>query len=103
MKILSTNTTKSCLTLMVLVSIAGCSSTTTTTTVKKTRVPVDEYSEDEQPRHHQHADEEKEETTTTVEESGAACSGILSCTVHGVGYVLALPFRLVGGIIDVIF
>ena len=43
---------------------------------------------------------EKTETTTETAES---CGGVISCTVEGVGYVLALPFRLMGGLIDVIF
>ena len=31
------------------------------------------------------------------------CGGILSCTVDGVGFVLALPFKIIGGLISVIF
>lgn len=45
-------------------------------------------------------------TTETVEESDdvdVGCGGILSCTVGVIGEIIALPFRLVGGIIDVIF
>ena len=40
-----------------------------------------------------------EETTKSEGESG----GLLSSTVQLTGQVLALPFRLVGGLIDIVF
>jgi hypothetical protein len=46
---------------------------------------------------------EKSETVTEKESSGPWCGGILSCSFEGIGWVLALPFRLAGGVIDVIF
>ncbi len=42
------------------------------------------------------------QTTTTIERR-AAPRGVLSTTVHLVGEVLALPFRLIGGLLRWIF
>lgn len=44
-----------------------------------------------------------ETTTTTTEKKPAGHPGILSSTVHAIGWVIALPFRLVGGLIGWIF
>ncbi|MGN6735519.1 MAG: hypothetical protein ACTHMB_26650 [Candidatus Binatia bacterium] len=41
------------------------------------------------------------ETTTT--ENGTADEGALSGTVNGVGEVISLPFRAVGGLLQAIF
>jgi carbohydrate-binding DOMON domain-containing protein len=41
--------------------------------------------------------------TTTTETKPAGHQGILSSTVHAIGWVIALPFRLVGGLIGWIF
>lgn len=69
----------------------GCSSSTTTTTRTIDR-PRDDGSV-------------QRETTTT--ESTASDDGphfgILSGTVKAIGFVLALPFKLVGGLIGIIF
>ncbi|MGH7856612.1 MAG: hypothetical protein ACREQY_04720 [Candidatus Binatia bacterium] len=48
-------------------------------------------------------DGEKETTVTTTEEEVARPTGILSTTLHVVGEVIALPFRLVAGLISIIF
>jgi hypothetical protein len=42
-------------------------------------------------------------TTTTTETKAPGHPGILSSTVHAIGWVIALPFRLVGGLIGWIF
>lgn len=42
-----------------------------------------------------------ETETVVVEDDG--CHGVLSCTTDFVGEVIALPFRLVGGLIRIIF
>lgn len=42
-------------------------------------------------------------TTSTAETKPAGHPGILSSTVHAIGWVIALPFRLVGGLIGWIF
>lgn len=44
-----------------------------------------------------------ETTETSTEQMGSFCSGILSCTFEGIGWVIALPFRALVGVIDVIF
>ena len=42
-------------------------------------------------------------TTTTTETKPTGHPGILSSTVHAIGWVIALPFRLIGGLIGWIF
>ena len=42
-------------------------------------------------------------TSTAAETKPAGHPGILSSTVHAIGWVIALPFRLVGGLIGWIF
>ena len=43
------------------------------------------------------------ETTTTTTDTKAEHQGILGATLHAIGWVIALPFRLVGGLIGWIF
>ena len=45
---------------------------------------------------------EKTETTTTTE-AKAENPGVLSSTLHAIGYVLVLPFIVIGGIFKIIF
>lgn len=44
----------------------------------------------------------KSETTTTTE-TKAEHPGVLSSTLHAIGYVIALPFIIVGGLFKIIF
>ncbi len=37
-----------------------------------------------------------------AEEEGPVCHGILTCTFRGVGWILAIPFRLIGVALEVI-
>jgi len=69
----------------------GCSSHTTTTTRTVEQQGGGEVE-------HQHT-----ETTTTESEHEGAHFGIISGTVHAIGWVIALPFRIVGGLIGLIF
>lgn len=46
---------------------------------------------------------EKSETSTTTTETKSDNPGILSSTLHAVGYVIALPFIIVGGLLRIIF
>ena len=95
---------------------AGCASThkTTKTTTTKTTVtsPAEEgnkgylkntttvvTSNDQQ----NNPVTQKSETTTTATETKAEHQGILGSTLHAIGWVIALPFRLVGGLIGLIF
>ena len=77
-------------------STAGCASHKTST-VSVTREEVPSASSTGGPSH---IVTETKETTT---ENNNSCGGIISCTAEGVGFLLALPFRLIGGVIDVIF
>ena len=69
----------------------GCSSHTTTTT----RTVEQQQGSDEA--------SVQAETTTTEKEHEGPHFGIISGTVHAIGWVLALPFRIVGGLIRLIF
>ena len=53
----------------------------------------------------QNADGTTSTVTKTEEEGGGgpSCSGVLSCTVDGIGFVIALPFKIIGGLISIIF
>jgi len=46
---------------------------------------------------------EKSTTTETHTESSTKSGGVLSSTVNLVGKTIALPFRAVGGLIDLVF
>ncbi len=80
--------------------LAGCATQTTTTkTVKNETVQhSQEMAEDRRP---EPVVVEKQQTTEATEEGKSG--GALSSTVHVVGQVLALPFRAVGGLIELVF
>jgi hypothetical protein len=95
---------------------AGCASShkTTKTTTTKTTVanPLDEGNKGYlQNAATVGAGEEQQEnkviqtseTNTTTTETKPAHQGILGSTVHAIGWVIALPFRLIGGLIRLIF
>jgi hypothetical protein len=46
---------------------------------------------------------DKQTTTSTTTENKGGHPGIISSTVHAIGWVIALPFRLIGGLIEWIF
>ncbi|MFH0754112.1 MAG: hypothetical protein V2A70_06060 [Candidatus Omnitrophota bacterium] len=81
---------------------AGCASAHKTT-ITETRIAYPNSTEvgsgDEQNR----AVVEKSETTTATTETKSGHPGILSSTVHAIGWVIALPFKLIGGLIGWIF
>lgn len=96
---------------------AGCASThktTKTTTTKTTATyPADEgnkgylknstrvaASNDQQDNL---VTQESETTTSTSTEAKAGHQSILGTTLHAIGWVIALPFRLVGGLIGWVF
>lgn len=78
--------------LSMLTSCSSKKTTTETVVVEESRL---RYNED--------TPATKTITTSTETEESASCGGILSCTVDGIGTVIALPFRLVGAIIGIIF
>jgi hypothetical protein len=88
------------LTVLLSYQTTGCTSTRTTST---TTVKTQETSEAPSPQPPTKVVTEKSETVTDKGSATPWCGGLLSCTVEGVGWVLALPFRLVGGVIDVLF
>jgi hypothetical protein len=71
---------------------SGCSSSTTTTT-RTTEQPSSEGGTTVQTT----------ETKTTESQTSGPGLGILSGTIHAIGFILALPFKLVGGLIQLIF
>jgi hypothetical protein len=101
----SSLTVSSILLVALIAPISGCSSTRTssTTTVHTEEGATSPSRRDSDQQAPTKVVTEKTETVTEKENSGPWCGGILSCTVEGIGWVLALPFRLVGGAIDVIF
>ena len=81
---------------------AGCASTHKTTTTETTTA----YSSSEPMGTEEQQNRpavEKSETTTATTETKPGHPGILSSTVHAIGWVISLPFRLVGGLIGWIF
>ncbi len=68
----------------------GCSSTTTTHTVDRPATNGDSSTQ-------------TETTTTETHETSGPGVGIVSGTVHAIGFILALPFKIIGGLIELIF
>lgn len=90
-----------CILSLVILSapVIGCSSRKTTTTTTTQEVPVAAPAQGTP----QAAVVTEKTETTTESSSGIGCSGILTCTVEGIGFILSLPFRLIVGLFDVIF
>ena len=44
-----------------------------------------------------------QETTTRETEAKDYCDGVLSCTLDVTGTILAFPFRLIGGVLELLF
>lgn len=87
--------------LLVSLSCSGCSAkkkvVTTVTREVVAQPDGDSDSEEVRPR------VISETTETSTEQMGSFCSGVLSCTIEGIGWVLALPFRAIVGFLDVMF
>ena len=79
--------------------LSGCSSRTQTTTTTREEAPAAAPAAGTPAAGTVVTETTKTETTT----SGPGCSGVLSCTFAGLGWVIALPFRLVAGVIELIF
>ncbi|MDP2653193.1 MAG: hypothetical protein Q8Q08_04085 [Candidatus Omnitrophota bacterium] len=97
---------------MLFISVGcGCASThkTTTTETTVTTSPSADYEAEVRNnegyiiRHQDEGAVEKSEATTSTTESSSGHPGVLSSAVHAIGWVIALPFRLVGGLIGWIF
>lgn len=88
------------ITLALLVApLSGCSSRTQTTTTTREEVPAPAPASGTPAAGAVVTETTKTETST----SGPGCSGILSCTFAGLGWVIALPFRIIAGAIELIF
>ena len=74
-----------------LLVAAGCATNRETVRTETTRYPAPEPAVVER------------ETTVTTTESGDGSGGVLSTTVNVIGEVVALPFRVVGGLLRAIF
>ena len=78
----------------------GCASwTNTTTTEQRVRYPAEEVQRSSPPVVVERETTSVTRTTTAPHES----RGVLSTVVHLVGEVLALPFRLIGGLVRLLF
>ena len=88
---------------------AGCASTHKTTTTETTATYPNEGNQQTTTTGSASGDQQnqgvaqKSETTTTTTKTPSEHPGILSSTVRAIGWVIALPFRLVGGLIGWIF
>lgn len=80
--------------LFVVIGAPGCASNHKTT---KTTTVVTSNDQQNNPV------TQKSETTTTATETKTEHPSILGSTLHAIGWVIALPFRLVGGLIGWIF
>lgn len=86
-------------------SLPGCSSTTTKSTVtRQETVPAPVAASDSSAAADKGSTVVTEKTETVTEsDSGIGCSGVLSCTFHGLGWVIALPFRIIAGAVELVF
>lgn len=90
---------------------AGCARTHRTTTTETTVTTTSSADREQEVRYNRgyivgapaEPAVEKSETTTSTTETTSGHRGILSSTVNAIGWVIALPFRLVGGLIGWIF
>ncbi len=86
------------------VALTGCSSTKTTSTVtREETVPAPSSSPSDAAAAKPGTVVTEKTETVTTSDSGVGCSGVLSCTFHALGWVIALPFKAVGGVIELIF
>lgn len=81
--------------------VTGCSTQSATTVETEKTV---QYAADKNQRRTEPTVVERQTTRTEEKtKSESESAGLLSGTVHVAGQVLALPFRLVGGLIGVVF
>ena len=87
--------------LFATIVLGGCAAQSSTETVSKETVqyPAERAQYQPEPVVVEKRTTEKSETTKTEENSG----GVLSSSVNIVGDVLALPFRAVAGLFEVLF
>jgi len=99
---------------IIFVSMVGCASThkttRTETTVTYPNEPVGVEGERTVTTTVVTSDEgyeqgavEKSETTTETTETKSENPGVISSTFHAIGYVLVLPFLIIGGVLRILF
>jgi len=95
---------------ILIVSVGlGCASTHKTTTTETTTTYPNEAAAYEGEQRtttnvpHNKGYLYKSETTETTTETKTERPGVLSSTLHAIGYVMALPFIIVGGLFRIIF
>lgn len=84
-------------------SLSGCSSTTTKSTVTRQETAPAAASDGSAAADKGSTVVTEKTETVTESNSGAGCSGVLSCTFAGVGWVIALPFRIIAGAVELVF
>jgi hypothetical protein len=87
----------------VVLAGSGCASTQKTTTTTTTMTMERPGSAVVGTGGQQDSVAQQSESTTATTETDAGHPGLLSSTIHAIGWVIALPFRLVGGLIRWIF
>ena len=81
---------------------SGCASTRKTTTTETTVTYSDEAAAKEGEQN-KGVVVETSETTTTTTGTKPERPGVISSTFHAIGYVIALPFIIIGGLFRIIF
>lgn len=96
--------------LLVVLGIVGCATakkTTTTTTTKTTETYPNNtttvVTSSDQQSNSVAQTSETTATSTNTTEAKTGHPGLISSTIHAIGWVIALPFRLIGGLIGWIF
>jgi len=89
---------------------AGCASTHKTTTTETTVSTYPAANQEQRignsgyiVRTQDNEVVERSETTATTTETKAERPGIISSTFHAIGYVIALPFIIIGGLFRILF
>ena len=93
-----------CIGLVILLAVigAGCASANKTTKTTTVVTSNDQQNNPSTQKSESYTNTATETTATTTTQN-AEHQSILGATLHAVGWVLALPFRLVGGLIGWIF
>ena len=84
--------------LILTVPLAACTHGHATVTRTETIECVEVRDEQGQP-----IERECETAHTRIERDPGGCHGVITCTGHVVGEVIALPFRITGAVLGVLF
>ncbi len=81
----------------------GCASTHKTTTTETTVTSPNKGVLYQRDQTNNVVTEKTETTTTTTTETKTEHPGVISSTFHAIGYVIALPFIIIGGLFRIMF